>query len=536
VPALRRSHHLTASSTASPDLRRRHGPLTSLLAALLSCAIVLAVNPRAAAQVEADEFELRWYAETSGALAGSDGAITDATGDIALAWTDTDDGPLAFVSITSAVADWTIGLATGGEQLDYGTWTGAVGELDGSGSPLLAVNIDGNECAAPIGIFEVLEADIDGSTINALAVDFQLGCGGDAGSTAQTVGALRVNSSIDFDTDRTITGQISYLDGAKADEGRACAISATSAANSRCAMADRWGHYEIADLEPDTYFVSFTAPEGALACFDAQDACASATYLSLREPAFVNAGIDASLDVGCAGEVPTIVGTNGPDELTGTSERDVIVGLGGDDVINGLEGNDLLCGGNGNDAIAGGDGDDVLNGGYGDDGLWGQAGDDILSGFGGEDKLRGGDGNDRLSGDYDADDLNGGRGNDAAHGDDGDDLVRGGTGDDLVSGGNGADFVNGNGGEDQVFGGEGNDTGVLGGPRPDVIHGGAGNDVVKGLGGADMIYAGEGNDVVYGGKQNDTIEGGEGTDDCNGGAGDLDAHTGCEVLKNFELD
>ena len=49
----------------------------------------------------------------------------------------------------------------------------------------------------------------------------------------------------------------------------------------------------------------------------------------------------------CNGRVTTMVGTDGPDELTGTAGVDVIAGLNGDDDIAGLGGNDLVCAGGG---------------------------------------------------------------------------------------------------------------------------------------------------------------------------------------------
>ena len=56
----------------------------------------------------------------------------------------------------------------------------------------------------------------------------------------------------------------------------------------------------------------------------------------------------------CNGRVTTMVGTDGPDELTGTAGADVIAGLNGDDNIAGLGGNDLICAGGGADSVFGG--------------------------------------------------------------------------------------------------------------------------------------------------------------------------------------
>lgn len=93
----------------------------------------------------------------------------------------------------------------------------------------------------------------------------------------------------------------------------------------------------------------------------------------------------------CHGQVATIVGTTGADELSGTSKPDVIVGLGGDDVISGLGGNDTVCGDGGNDRLVGGPGDDGLLGGAGNDTVIGGAGVDSMYGGMGVDLLRAND-------------------------------------------------------------------------------------------------------------------------------------------------
>lgn len=96
----------------------------------------------------------------------------------------------------------------------------------------------------------------------------------------------------------------------------------------------------------------------------------------------------------CAGEAPTIVGTNEPDKLTGTGGEDVIVARGGDDTVTGLGGDDVVCGGGGADVLRGGGGDDDLRAQGGDDRLSGGSGDDVQNGGAGEDDCRGG-GSDR---------------------------------------------------------------------------------------------------------------------------------------------
>ena len=62
----------------------------------------------------------------------------------------------------------------------------------------------------------------------------------------------------------------------------------------------------------------------------------------------------------CNGVVPTIMGTEGDDELVGTENADVIIGLAGNDRIRGLGGNDVICAGDGTDWGHAGDGQDDL--------------------------------------------------------------------------------------------------------------------------------------------------------------------------------
>ena len=140
----------------------------------------------------------------------------------------------------------------------------------------------------------------------------------------------------------------------------------------------------------------------------------------------------------CGGQVATIIGTSGPDELIGTPGPDVIVGLDGDDFILGLGGNDLLCGGSGNDEVFGddfdGQGPDDPSGTTGDDQIFGGNGDDFLVGMRGRDAIHGENGNDTMIG---------GPANDALDGGNGDDQLFGAFGSDTLSGGNGDDLLNG---------------------------------------------------------------------------------------------
>jgi hypothetical protein len=94
----------------------------------------------------------------------------------------------------------------------------------------------------------------------------------------------------------------------------------------------------------------------------------------------------------CNGKVTTMVGTDGPEELTGTPGPDVIAGLNGDDAIGGLGGNDVICAGDGADNVFGGDGNDKIFGQGGNDQLFGGDGTDSLDGGTGQDQCFGGPG------------------------------------------------------------------------------------------------------------------------------------------------
>jgi RTX calcium-binding nonapeptide repeat (4 copies) len=60
----------------------------------------------------------------------------------------------------------------------------------------------------------------------------------------------------------------------------------------------------------------------------------------------------------CAGNRPTIVGTEGKDKLKGTRKDDVILARGGKDRVKGKGGDDLLCGNGAKDKLIGGGGED----------------------------------------------------------------------------------------------------------------------------------------------------------------------------------
>jgi Ca2+-binding RTX toxin-like protein len=99
------------------------------------------------------------------------------------------------------------------------------------------------------------------------------------------------------------------------------------------------------------------------------------------------------LPVAQAGEVCTITGTSGADDLEGTNGPDVICGKGRHDTIVGRRGDDVIIGGPGRDVIGGGRGDDSLLGGHGNDGMSGGRGVDGFSGGKGADCLGTRDGN-----------------------------------------------------------------------------------------------------------------------------------------------
>jgi YVTN family beta-propeller protein len=202
----------------------------------------------------------------------------------------------------------------------------------------------------------------------------------------------------------------------------------------------------------------------------------------------------APMPVLCFGQVPTIIGTNGPDNLIGTEGPDVIHGLGGNDRIEGRGGNDLICGG---------DGDDTLYG------FYSYAVGGVI--FFDPDSLDGGNGNDKLYGSFGNDTLIGGPGNDELRADLifqgpapllplGNDTLDGGPGDDVLIGGGGADYLNGGDGNDELYGDD-----------PEVLS-------------------------VFGA---DRLDGGPGTDDsCDGGPSytlaSRDTHVGgCESLENI---
>lgn len=110
--------------------------------------------------------------------------------------------------------------------------------------------------------------------------------------------------------------------------------------------------------------------------------------ISAADARYLVARVDAIFEVAretCNGLAPTIVGTEGDDDIDGTDGIDVISGLGGSDRISGFAGDDVVCGGDGNDDLIGGDGADHLFGGADNDVLEGNAGNDFCNGDSGID-------------------------------------------------------------------------------------------------------------------------------------------------------
>ena len=243
----------------------------------------------------------------------------------------------------------------------------------------------------------------------------------------------------------------------------------------------------------------------------------------------------------CEGQLATIAGTDGNDNLTGTPGDDIIAAGDGNDTVDGGGGNDLICGGEGDDDLSGGGGNDIVNGDAGADNLGGGGGNDTVRGNGGNDVLRGGGGNDDLWGLGGNDIVQGDDGNDTARGGNGDDTVRGDAGDDKLTGSTGDDTLEGGEGADRLFGHEGDD--VLGGgggadrlfgnEDDDVLRGNGGSDTLKGHDGSDDLFGGGGGDVLRGGDDSDRLVGSAGNDDLAGGgaADDLDGDEGSDELN-----
>lgn len=255
-------------------------------------------------------------------------------------------------------------------------------------------------------------------------------------------------------------------------------------------------------------------------------------------------GSAAGADDDCPQVTPTLVGTDGDDELVGTDGDDVIVALAGDDAVDGRGGNDVICGGDGTDRLLGGAGDDDLYGGA--NGLRQQFEDNPPDNVG--DTLVPGPGDDHLDAGADTEtDAGGGfvpdrisfaassigvvvdlaAGTAAGQGVDTivvagqlevigtahDDVLLGSAFRDELAGGEGADVLRGRAGDDslrtdphgyrrdrpgwgdEAYGGEGDDHLDLGN-GDDVGRGGAGRDALVDGAGSTDLRAGPGNDYL----------------------------------------
>lgn len=247
----------------------------------------------------------------------------------------------------------------------------------------------------------------------------------------------------------------------------------------------------------------------------------------------------------CRGELATIIGTAGNDDIVGTPKADVIVGGSGTDSIYGGAGNDIICGGRSgvrveegesvSQSISGGPGDDVIVGGPGGDVLSDTGGVDLLIGRGGGDiisvhdrgaeldgdVLRGGAGPDHFDSVRGADSLYGGKGNDVFQGGLGDDsMFRGGEGDDRFDSGRG---------NDTIYGGPGIDVAAFINVRGRMSASSHCSDVRADLGtgvasatgfgvdslkGVENLASGGGNDVLVGNSTNNTFYVGSGVGAC----------------------
>ncbi|HEV2755054.1 MAG TPA: calcium-binding protein [Actinomycetota bacterium] len=277
----------------------------------------------------------------------------------------------------------------------------------------------------------------------------------------------------------------------------------------------------------------------------------------------------------CWGQIPTIVGTNGRDDLRGTRGADVIVAGRGADTISGARGDDHVCAGGGDDVLAGGGGRDRLLGGAGDDTLAGGTGYDFAvyvdSASGVQVDLRAGSATgegtdvldgvegavgsafaDHLVGDVVGNLLGGGDGGDILEGKGGGDVLVPGPGDDVDVGGVGRDtisFQNGGWspgergveidlntgtvvgeGDDELLGVEsatgtfGNDV-FSGNGAFNTFDGYAGDDRMTGAGADDYLVGGPGADTLDGGPGDDVLSGGGGVDTCTNG----EQTDGCEA-------
>lgn len=199
-----------------------------------------------------------------------------------------------------------------------------------------------------------------------------------------------------------------------------------------------------------------------------------------------------------------LTGGGGSDVLFGDDGNDVLMGRAGNDYLRGGLGDDTLRGGDGDDLLSGERGDDLLAGGSGDDSLIGAEGADVIFGNDGKDRVNGGTGWDTIWGGAGNDNLKGESGNDQVSGGLGHDYLSGGGGDDVAFGGDGSDVIKGGTGEDTLYGGRGNDV-MHGNSRDDILRGGDGDDELYGGTGYDHLYGYGGQDTCTGGTGGDSF-------------------------------
>jgi Ca2+-binding RTX toxin-like protein len=288
----------------------------------------------------------------------------------------------------------------------------------------------------------------------------------------------------------------------------------------------------------------------------------------------------AQVEVGCFGEVATIVRGDGNDSVTGTRGNDVIFTGAGNDRVNGRGGNDRICTSSGNDTVNAGAGNDLVYGALGRDTLLGGSGRDQAIGGpvlmtrwecrGGQwhlvtydvsaeppvqvddinteqpcveapppaedrptrldgDRILGGSGGDRLLGGGGNDGLVGGAGSDTVFGHAGNDVLGGGTGNDHLSGGpvymtrwecrNGTwHLVTYDESVTPPREVDDIDTEVPCQPDTPAITP-PDNDGVAGGPGRDLLGGGYGNDLLAGQGGRDRLNGGSGEDRLSGGKG-----------------
>lgn len=149
-------------------------------------------------------------------------------------------------------------------------------------------------------------------------------------------------------------------------------------------------------------------------------------------------------------------------------------------------------------SIIGQDGRDNVAGSQNGHRFYGGDGRDIFSAYNGggagQNWFYGGNGNDRFSGADNADyayDLDGNNWTDLFEGDD---TVTFGDGNDIIFGNKGQDSLNGGAGKNSIFGGSGADT-IISGGAADAIQGDGGDDVIHVGGGRDTIFGGGGRDL-----------------------------------------